>query len=99
MNYSIVKECVKVEDSFLHSSYDLKDSYTYVVNAVRRAMISELTSAGIPNTYSKLVDGVNTPGLRMHKNSGRLHNEFLAHRLSLRNKSNIPTIVNPLFLP
>lgn len=91
MNYSIANDCVKVDQSHRHSSYDITDSYTYVVNALRRAMLSELTCAGIPNTYSKLTEGVHTPGLKMHKNTGRLHNEFLAHRLSMLSIALNPT--------
>jgi DNA-directed RNA polymerase subunit L len=91
MTYSIVDKFVRRENTQRHSSYHITDSYTYVVNALRRTMLSELTCAGIPNTYSTLKNNVYTPGLQMHQNTGRLHNEFLAHRLSL-----IPIGLSPI---
>lgn len=61
----------------------LTQSHTYVANALRRVMLSELYSAGIPNKYHKVGTGVHASGIHVKKNSGRLHNEFLAHRLSM----------------
>lgn len=43
-------------------------------------MLSELYSAGIANEYHT---GSHSVGIHVIKNSGRLHNEFLAHRLSM----------------
>ena len=91
MSYSILKTMTPREQTDRHSSYEIQDSYTYVVNALRRVMLSELTCAGVPNVYSKREQDRNTPGFVMHKNSGRLHNEFLSHRLSL-----LPIALNPV---
>ena len=59
--------------------FTVKSSHSYVVNALRRVMLSELYSPGIPNHYSS--DGKS--GIHVIKNTGRLHNEFLSHRLSM----------------
>ena len=59
-------------------SFTLQKSHTYVANALRRLMLSELYSAGIPDHYHNAGTGVH-----MIKNTGRLHNEFIAHRVSM----------------
>lgn len=64
-------------------SFTLHKSHTYVANALRRLMLSELYSAGIPNHYHNAGAGIHASGVHMIKNSGRLHNEFIAHRVSM----------------
>ena len=64
-------------------SFVVQQSQPYVVNALRRLMLSELYCAGIPNQYHKAGSGVHSVGVHMITNTGRLHNEFLSHRLSM----------------
>lgn len=68
---------------------------TYVANALRRFLLAELPVVGIPNTYrdeqAPATDA--SPGVSVRNNTGRLHNEYLRHRLSL-----LPVALDPAAL-
>ena len=80
---SLIKAFENVQNDGRKLSFVVKDSKVYVVNALRRLMLSELYCAGIPNQYHKAGAGSHSSGIHMIQNTGRLHNEFLSHRLSM----------------
>ena len=63
----------------------VQDIKTYEINALRRTIMTDLRCVGIPDTY--LPEKSNgrrcPPGVYIAHNMGRLHNEFLRHRLSM----------------
>ena len=65
----------------------LGDSHTYVANALRRTLLSDIRCSGIENAY---ISDTQVTGIHIHENTGRLHNEFLSHRLSM-----IPLALDP----
>ena len=58
-----------------------EDTYTYFVNALRRTILSDLDVVAIPNKILKKDD--DKYGIKIYKNSSKLHNEFIAHRISM----------------
>ena len=58
---------------------------TYAANALRRLLLSEVPCVGIPNVYrdGQAPAASVAPGVAVQTNTGRLHNEFFRHRLSL----------------
>ena len=89
---ALVKSFTDVSSAERELSFITQDTPVYVANALRRVLLSELPAIGIPNTYrdsSVSVDSM-VPGVIINTNSGRLHNEFLRHRLSL-----LPVALDP----
>lgn len=68
---------------------------TYAANALRRVLLAEVPCVGIPNIYrdANAPKGSVSPGVSIHTNTGRLHNEFFRHRLSL-----LPISIDPAML-
>lgn len=60
------------------ASFDVNDVDVCVVNALRRTMIAE-----VPTVAFSFDPTVKHNDIEVHANTGALHNEFLAHRLSL----------------
>lgn len=61
--------------------FDINSTYTFVINALRRVIMSELDCVGIPDIYKESSSDI--PGVFIKENTGRLHNEFIRHRLSM----------------
>jgi len=80
MSTSLFHSFKGVQQTDRRLSFVVHKSHPYVVNALRRLMLSELYCAGIANQYHT---GAHSVGIHVIKNSGRLHNEFLAHRFSM----------------
>jgi len=64
------------------------DTHPYLINALRRIILSDLDVVAIPNKILKKDDEY---GIKIHKNSGKLHNEFIAHRISMLPINLIPS--------
>lgn len=60
-------------------TFDIKDLDISIVNSLRRIVISEIPTVAL--AFDPLSD--NNPDITIKTNSTALHNEFLAHRLSL----------------
>lgn len=61
-----------------HIGFDINDVDVSVVNAVRRTILTEVPTAAFafdPNGHDN--------DIKVHTNTGALHNEFLCHRVSL----------------
>lgn len=73
-------------------TFRLNKSHNYVVNAIRRVLISDVIGSGLRDRHANPspVEGKfsqqssESPiGMKVHCNTGRLHNEFLMHRLAM----------------
>ena len=70
---------LKTNDSLPRTaSFDINDIDVCVVNALRRTMIAE-----VPTVAFAFDPTVKHNDIKVHTNTGALHNEFLAHRISL----------------
>lgn len=67
-------------------TFDIKNVDVSIVNSLRRIIIAEVPTIAL--AFDPLSD--KNPDITIHKNLSALHNEFLAHRLSL-----IPIHLNP----
>lgn len=60
-------------------TFDISDVDVYIVNSLRRIILSEIPTIAL--SFDPLTD--KNPDVKININNSALHNEFLAHRLSL----------------
>jgi DNA-directed RNA polymerase subunit L len=78
-NYIAKKSDKLVGDNYA-VSFELSRVHKSLANAIRRVCLSEIPVVSFDDTYHNTVSENN---IKIHKNISVLHNEFIAHRLSL----------------
>jgi DNA-directed RNA polymerase subunit L len=94
MPYALIDTFASTTAHDRRLEFRVTKSYPYFVNALRRVLLSEVSCAGIANRYTgagaKQANQAKN-GIHIKKNSGRLHNEFMSHRLSM-----LPLALDPV---
>ena len=69
-----------IKENGKHISFDICDVDVSIVNSIRRVIFTDIPSVGF---YFKLKDHFVDNDIVIEKNDSPIHNEFLAHRLSM----------------
>lgn len=76
---SDIKDNIHKYNNIYEISFTLHNIHTGLANSLRRTILTEIPNISFDDTDINEHDS----SITIHKNTGALHNEFLAHRLSL----------------